>query len=111
MEDLASFDASFFTNHREVVFGTKSPKNFEEESDEANEPVGSGLEEYGDEPVELNEADNSFNADAVVINNEISTNAVPITKVNSNIDKESVLNPKVDKYLLVEGEKPIKPGQ
>jgi hypothetical protein len=95
MEDLATFDAGFFTSHREVAFGTKGPKNFEAESDEADEPVGIGLEEYGDEPVEVNEADNSSNPEAVALNSKIFPDAAPITKVNKNITKESVSNPKV----------------
>ena len=59
MEDLANFDSMFFTNHRDVAFGAKSKQIEQEEEDQQNQ---SDHDQYGEEQLEVFEAENSSDA-------------------------------------------------
>ena len=59
MEDLATFDATFFTSHRDVAFSAKSKPIEQEEEVQQNQ---SDHDEYGEEQLEVFEAENSSDA-------------------------------------------------
>lgn len=64
MEDLTTFDAGFFANHRDVAFGSKS-KQMQELIEEV-QPDQSSHDEYEEEQLEVAEADNSLDAEASI---------------------------------------------
>lgn len=98
MEDLATFDAEFFTNHRDVAFGAKS-KQIEQEIE--NLQNQSDHDEYSEEQLDMQEANNSSNS------NPIQEEKPKLQeKVYVNVCTKTVSNPKVAQYLGIEVESP-----